>query len=108
MLGSTRGSTDSLCANQKETRYRRHLAGRWRAAYVIAAMLSLYFNVFVLIVQLFLKIPTLHALAPTQTEPAFKFSQLAVLVLFIALTILAILRFRIAQPDLSPMPLQVA
>src|SRR6476620_11679042 len=73
-------------------RYRRQMTGRWRAVYVITAMLSLYFNLFVLIVQLFLKIPALHALAPTQTEAPFKFAQLSLLVLIIALTVIATLR----------------
>ncbi|HVR10790.1 MAG TPA: hypothetical protein VMW75_22295 [Thermoanaerobaculia bacterium] len=75
-------------------RYRRHLAGAWRRTYAITAVIALYLNVFVLIVQLFLKVPPLHALAPTQTEPPFKLGQLAVLVLFLALGILAAARFR--------------
>lgn len=79
-------------------RYRQHLAGAWRLIYVIGAMIALYLNVFVLIVQSFLKIPALHALAPTQTEPAFQRTQLIVLVLFFVLTIVAIVRFRINPP----------
>ena len=51
-------------------------------------------NVFVAIVQAFLKIPGLKELAPTQTEPPFKLTQLAVLALFVALTIGAAIRFR--------------
>jgi MFS family permease len=74
-------------------RYRRHLSGAWRWVYIVTAMIALYLNVFVLIVQCFLKIPALHALAPTQTEPPFEITQLAVLALFIVLTILALIRF---------------
>ena len=76
-------------------RYGRHLAGGWRRTYAITAMTSLYLNVFVLIVQLFEKVPALKALAPTQSEPPFKITQLTVLVLFVVLTIIAAKRFRI-------------
>src|SRR3954447_3836029 len=62
-------------------RYGFHLAGHWRWIYVAGAVTSLYFNVFVLIVQLFLKVPAIHALAPTQAEPPFAIVQGAVLVL---------------------------
>ena len=58
-------------------RYPKHLAGPWRWIYVIGAVICLYFNLFVLVVQAFEKIPALHALAPTQTEPPFKLTQLA-------------------------------
>lgn len=75
-------------------RYGFHLAGAWRKTYVISAMLSFYFNVFVLVVQLYRKVPALNALAPTQTELPFKLTQLAVLVAFVILTILAAKRFR--------------
>jgi hypothetical protein len=71
-------------------RYARHLAGRWRAAYAIAAVAALYFNCFVLVVQAFLKVPALNALAPTQSEPPFAMAQLAVLVLFIVTGTLAV------------------
>ena len=46
----------------------KQLAGAWRWIYVIGAVICLYFNLFVLVVQLFEKVPALHALAPTQTE----------------------------------------
>ena len=69
--------------------YLFHLAGAWRKTFVISACLSLYFNVFVLIVQLFRKVPAIHALAPTQTEPPFKLAQLVTLVAFVVLTVLA-------------------
>jgi len=45
--------------------YGRHLAGHWRTAFVITATLALYLNVFVLVIQTFIKIPALHALAPS-------------------------------------------
>jgi Na+/H+ antiporter NhaC len=73
-------------------RYSRHLAGVWRATYVICAVLALYLNVFVLVVQLFRRVPALHALAPTQSEPPFGVAQLVVLVLFITLGTLAVRR----------------
>jgi K+-transporting ATPase A subunit len=75
-------------------RYGRHLAGTWRWIYVVTAMTSLYLNVFVLIVQLFQKVPALKALAPTQSEPPFAVTQLVVLALFVLLTIIAAIKFR--------------
>ena len=75
-------------------RYCRQLTGPWRWLYVIGAMIALYLNVFVGVVQAFLKIPALHAIAPTQTEPAFANTQLVVLGLFVLLTIVAAIRFR--------------
>jgi len=76
-------------------RYAFHLAGAWRGTYVVSAMISLYLNVFVLVVQCFEKVPALHALAPTQKDPPFLVAQIVVMVLFIALTILAAKKFRI-------------
>jgi hypothetical protein len=76
-------------------RYVFHLAGAWRAVYVITAAMALYLNVFVLVVQAFMKAPALHALAPTQTEPPFLIAQVVVLLVFIGLTILAAKRFRV-------------
>ena len=78
-------------------RYARHLSGAWRWLYVVTAMISLYLNVFVLIAQLFQKVPALKALAPTQSEPPFAITQLVVLAMFGLLTILAAIRFR--QPQ---------
>lgn len=78
-------------------RYRFRLAGRWRTAYVITAMTAQYLNVFVLIVQSFQKIPALHALAPTQSEPPFAVAQLITLVAFIAITYLGWRRFHVVQ-----------
>ncbi len=76
-------------------RYGRRLAGAWRWIYVVTAMVALYLNVFVLIVQLFQKVPALKALAPTQSEPPFLVTQLFALALFVVLTIVAAIKFRI-------------
>lgn len=80
--------------------YGSRLMGIWRPIFTITATLSLYLNVFVLVVQSFLKIPILKALAPTQTEPAFLVAQGGTLLAFLALTILATVRFR--PPPLAP------
>jgi len=74
--------------------YAAKLAGRWRGVYVVNAVLALYLNFFVLIVQSFLKIPALNALAPTQKEPPFALAQGAALLLFVALGILTVRRFQ--------------
>jgi hypothetical protein len=74
--------------------YGRKLAGPWRGVYVIAAIASLYLNVFVLVVQSFLKLPALNALAPNGNEPPFAIAQGAVLLAFVALGYLAFKRFR--------------
>jgi hypothetical protein len=83
-------------------RYSRQLAGGWRRTYVISSIIALYFNVFVLVAQLFQKVPALHALAPTQKEPPFAVSQLVVMALFIAVGIASAKRFR--EP--GPIPVQ--
>jgi len=75
-------------------RYPRQLAGHWRWIYVVSAVIALYFNVFVAIVQAFEKVPALKVMAPTQTEPPFKLTQLVVLALFVVLGIVAAIRFR--------------
>jgi len=75
-------------------RYGRHLAGTWRPIYVVTAMIALYLNVFVLIVQLFLKVPALKAIAPTQSEAPFVMAQSVALLLFVVLAIVAAIRFR--------------
>lgn len=74
--------------------YAFRLAGAWRWIFVACAVAALYFNVFVLIAQGFSKIPALHALAPTQSEPPFAIVQGIVLLIFIALGILAAIKFR--------------
>ena len=89
-------------------RYGRHLAGHWRAIYVITAMIALYLNVFVLVVQAFLKVQALKALAPTQAEPPFALTQGTVLVLFVVLGIVATIRFRESKTRVKEAALQVA
>ena len=79
-------------------RYGRHLAALWRRTYAITAVIALYLNVFVLIVQLFQKVPALKAIAPTQSEAPFKVTQLVALVLFVVLGGSAAIRFRSEQP----------
>lgn len=74
--------------------YVRHLHGVWRGIYVIGAVASLYFNMFVLVAQAFLKVPSLHELAPTGSEPPFAIAQGVLLILFIAVGTLAFKRFR--------------
>ena len=74
--------------------YGRKLAAGWRTTYVVTAVIALYFNCFVLVVQGFAKAPALKALAPTQTEAPFKIAQLALLVLFIVLGVLSVRKFR--------------
>jgi hypothetical protein len=75
-------------------RYSKQMTGAWRWIYVVGAVMTLYFNVFVLIVQSFQKVPALHALAPTQTEPPFQIAQLVTLVLFVVLAVIAAIKFR--------------
>lgn len=78
--------------------YVYRLAGRWRKVYVIGAVLALYLNVFVLVVQLFLKVPALKAIAPTQSDPPFAIAQGVVLLSFVVFGIAAVRKFR-ASPD---------
>jgi hypothetical protein len=73
-----------------------HLKGVWRTTYVVTAMIALYFNCFVLVVQSFMKVPFLHALAPTGTEAPFKIVQLLLLIITITLIVMAAKRFRLA------------
>jgi hypothetical protein len=76
--------------------YVQKLSGAWRWVYVLTAMISLYLNVYVLVIQSFLKIPALHALAPSvpPSEPPFAIVQGIVLVFFAIVIIGAIRRFR--------------
>jgi len=78
-------------------RYPLHLSGRARGAWVLSAMLALYLNFFVFLVQLFDKTPALHAMANRQKETVFAGAQLAALVGFLLWTVLAWRRFRIAS-----------
>jgi hypothetical protein len=75
-------------------RYRRQLMGVWRPAYVVSAMLAQYLNFFVLIIQLFQKVPALHALAPTQSEAPFAITQIVALAVFVVLIVVAVIHFR--------------
>ncbi len=75
-------------------RYAFGLSGAWRWIYVVTAITSLYLNCFVLVVQSFLKVPSLHALAPKGNEPPFGVAQGMVLLLFVVLGFLSVRRFR--------------
>jgi hypothetical protein len=75
-------------------RYPYRLAGHWRWILVVTAVFAVYLNVFVAVVQAFEKVPALKVMAPTQTEPPFKLTQLVVLALFVVLGIVAAIRFR--------------
>ncbi len=78
--------------------YKFQLRGGWRRTYVICAVVALYFNCFVLVVQSFEKVPALQALAPTQTEPPFAIAQLVLLALFVFAGIRAARRFKGEAP----------
>ena len=80
-------------------RYGKRMSGAWRLGYVLTAVAALYFNVFVLVVQLFLKVPALHALAPKQNEPPFAIAQAVVLVAFVVAGVFAVRRFHPAQGE---------
>lgn len=79
--------------------YHRKLAGPARTVFLLGAILAQYLNFFVLIVQSFLKIPALNALAPTQKEPPFAIAQGAALLFFVVFAFLALKKFR---PALAP------
>ena len=74
-------------------RYSRRLTGAWRRIYVIGVVVALYFNVFVLVVQAFQKVPALRAAAPTQSEAPFVIAQLVVLACFLAIGFAGVIRF---------------
>ena len=73
--------------------YSRHLAGAWSRIYAVGATLGLYLNCFVFVVQSFLKVPALKALAPTQSEPPFAIAQLIVLAIFLSIAVRLGIRF---------------
>jgi hypothetical protein len=75
-------------------RYSRQLLGAWRWVFVVTAVMALYFNFLVLVVMAFRRVPVLHALAPTESEPPFQQTQLIVLALFAVLGIIAVRKFR--------------
>ena len=76
--------------------YAMKLSGGWRWIYVVTAMAALYLNVFVLVIQSFLKLGPLHALAPSvpPSEPPFAIVQGIVLVFFVVAIISSVRRFR--------------
>jgi len=76
--------------------YGQKLTGAWRWIYVLTALISLYLNVFVLVIQSFLKIPPLHELAPGNPPagPSFAVVQGIVLVFFVIMIIQVWRRFR--------------
>jgi hypothetical protein len=74
--------------------YRYRLQGRWRWVYIVGALIALYLNFFVAVVQTFQKVRFFHSLAPTQAEPPFAIVQGVVLLAFVALIVIAIRRFR--------------
>ena len=76
--------------------YIMNLRGAWRWIYALTALVALYLNVFVLVVQSFLKVPALHALAPSvpPAEPPFAVAQGIVLVFFVIVIIGVIRRYR--------------
>jgi hypothetical protein len=83
-------------------RYRYNLLGAWRKTYVISATTALYFNVFVLIAQLFKKVPPLKALAPTGSEPPFLIAEIVVLLLFVVLGFRAVTKFHDSRSSVEP------
>jgi len=85
--------------------YGYRLAGSWRWIYVVSALVALYLNVFVLVIQAFLKVAILNALAPTQSDPVFIVAQLIVLALFVVLGIRAVRRF---HPEVNASALRTA
>ena len=78
-------------------RYWKQMEGRWRATYVATAVAALYLNVFVLVVQLFVKTPALVQLAPTQSEAPFAVTQGLVFALFVWLGWAALRGFRMGK-----------
>ena len=83
-------------------RYRFRLAGAARWLYAVAAVLTLYLDVFVAVAQAFAKIPALKRLAPPGSQAPFAIAELAVMALFVVLAVLAARKFRPAIPDLKP------
>lgn len=77
--------------------YVKHLAGAWRTTYAVGVVLATYLNVFVLVAQLFKRIPVLFVAAPTQSEPPFALTQALVLALFVWLGVAATKGFRVAR-----------
>jgi hypothetical protein len=82
-------------------RYWKQLAGAWRPVYVVGSVVLLYLNVFVLLVQMFRRIPALLVSAPTQQEPSFLITQLGVLAMFVWLGRAAVKGFPTTAASLS-------
>lgn len=82
-------------------RYGRQMERAWRWIYAVCAVLALYLNVFVAVVQSFVKIPTVHSLAPTQKEPPFLVVQIVVMAIFVVIGIFAVKKFHI-KPVSAP------
>jgi hypothetical protein len=72
----------------------KKLAGPWRATYVVSVCLAFYFNFFVLVAQAFAKVSALKQVAPTMASPAFGIAQLALLFIFVLLTVRAVKKYR--------------
>jgi hypothetical protein len=83
-----------VLASASAARYSFRMKDSWRWIYVVTALLALYFNVFVLVAQAFLKVPALKALAPTGSEPPFAIAQGVVLIAFIYVGVRAAMRYR--------------
>jgi hypothetical protein len=77
--------------------YFKHFGGAWRTTYAVGVVLATYLNVFVLVAQLFKRIPVLFLAAPTQSEPPFALTQALVLALFVWLAVAAVKGFRPSQ-----------
>ena len=75
-------------------RYIFALRGAWRWIYIVTAITAQYFNSFVLVVQSFLKIPALHALAPSGSEAPFVIAQSIVPLFYVVVGYLAVRRFQ--------------
>ena len=74
-----------------------HFTGAWRWIYAASMGIAVYLNFFVLVTQLFLKVPALHALAPNapdNPEPPFLIVQVIVLAIFVWLIWKAVKNFR--------------
>jgi hypothetical protein len=86
----------TILAATISARYNHRFAGAWRGIYVVGAVAALYLNSFVLVAQLFLKVPSLHALAPNGTETTFAVAQTAVLAFYLITGFIAVKKF---HPD---------
>jgi len=75
-------------------RYSKRMGGGWRVTWLTTAIMAQWFNCFVLVAQLFLKVPALHELAPEGKEPPFAIAQGVVLLAFIAAGVVSLKKFR--------------